>query len=156
MRRLLIVFVASSLALLAPAPARASWLSEALHHLVDRNYGGAYPYPVPAYAYPPAYTYLSVPQNLYPPAATYTYPPAPVYPYPSAPAYDYYSVPEYSAVPSYSYTIEPSYRYEAHPWYAPGYRYTYRPGPYRVFRGPAGWYGRHRWDEHPEHWHHHH
>ena len=95
-----------------PTEAKASWLSESLHHSqIDVNIGAPYPayYAPPVYAPVPTYT---PPAYVYPTYSAPTYAPAPVY----APV----PVPVYRPAPVY--VPRPSYygpyrsEHERHEW----------------------------------------
>jgi hypothetical protein len=111
MRKLLFAVVAAApLALLAaaPSPARASWLSQALHAYLDRDYYGGY------YYYNPGYEFYYAPDY-----------------YEYAPWYGYYRGSYYA--PYHYYRYGPTYR---RPWYGNPYRWHERHG--REWHGEHG------------------
>jgi hypothetical protein len=116
MRKLLYAMAAAAaLGLMAvvPSQASASWLSEALHHYLDRDYYDPYHVAPPAAYYAPDTHYYSPPVY------------EPVVPYYSAPVYNYGYAPGY---------------HRWHAWYG-GPRYWHGHG-WHGYHG-HGWHGHH-------------
>ncbi len=135
MRNLLFSLVGAAalgLAACVPATANASWLSQALHYLADRQ-----AYPAPVYAYTGYGAYAPIPGYDY----YYTYPGA---------GYTQEYVPSYGSVTPYYAVPFPSY---GNYYYAPGHYGWYGPG--RVWHEDHdhhGWTGYRggEWHEHHE------
>ncbi len=107
---------------LAPAPAHASWLSEALH----RRFDPAYYYAAPVYDY------------------SYYYTPAYDYGYYSPPAYDYeYVYPSYGyyySAPAFYFSVPLGWHHHDHWWGGPRY--------YGHWHDYDHWHGGHGWHHH--------